>query len=54
MKRRDFLRSTVIASASLVFPNAGRLFVEGATSPRTLSKTGLMRLASSPQNSRLA
>src|SRR5260370_8188886 len=32
MKRRDFLRSTGIASASLVFPNAGRLFVEGATS----------------------
>lgn len=32
MKRRDFLRSTGIVSASLVFPNAGRTFVEGATS----------------------
>src|SRR5260370_16615301 len=32
MKRRDFPRSTGIASASLVLPNAGRLFGEGATS----------------------
>lgn len=32
MKRRDFLRSTGIVSASLMFPNAGRTFVEGATS----------------------